>query len=74
LLRGSGIVAPERAAKLYRAEAELITELVGSFGKPIELFAAVGIEKVELYCAVVERGECDTEKADFSLGIAMSAK
>jgi hypothetical protein len=44
----SGIVAAERTTELHRAEAELITKLVGGLSELLELLAPVGFEQVQL--------------------------
>ena len=64
----------ERASELDRAEAELVAELVGGFGKFFEFFAAVGLEEFELLATMGEGGKSNSEEADLALRVTMTTE
>ena len=59
---------------MKRGEAEFVAKTIGGASELIELFAASGLEEIELLAAVGERGEADAEETDLAARIAMAAE
>src|SRR5713226_3284746 len=70
----SSIVVAERAAELHFAETETVAETVRSAGKFFQFGAALGVQQIELFTALSEATEADSEKPDFSFHNAMDSK
>src|SRR5260370_34172247 len=67
-------IAGKRAAELHFAETETVAETVRRGGKFFQFRAALGVQQIELFTAVSEATEADSEEPDFSLHIAMDSK
>ena len=70
----SGLISLKRAAELHFAETEAVAETVCGAGKFFQFGATFGVQQIELFVAVRETAETDTEQPDFSFHVAMRSK
>src|SRR5260370_6581867 len=70
----SGFVVAERATELHFAEAEAVAKTICGAGEPFQFCAALGVEQIELFGAVCEAAEADSEQSHFSFYIAMDSE
>ena len=59
---------------MHFSKSKAVTQGVCSARQFFEPFAALGIEKIELFCAVREAAEAHAQQADFSFPVAMLGK
>ena len=68
---GSGLVAAKRSAELHFSKAEAVAKVVRGAGEFFELFATPRIEQIELFSAMRETAQADSEETDLAAMIAM---
>src|SRR5260370_38262879 len=64
----------KRAPELHFAETETVAETVRGAGEFFELRAALGVEQIELFAAMSQAAEADSEQPDSSFHVAMEAE
>jgi len=67
-------IAAKRAAELHFAETKTVAEVVRGPSEFFQFRAALGVQQIELFTAVREAAETDSEQPDFSFYIPMGAK
>ena len=69
-----GLIVAKRAAELHFAETKTVAEAVRGPGEFFQFRTALGVQQIELFTAVREAAEADSEQPDFSSYIPMGAK
>src|SRR5229473_6077098 len=69
-----GFIAAKRAAELHFAETKTVAEAVRGPGEFFQFRTALGVQQIELFTAVSEAAEADSEQSDFSFHVPMGAK
>jgi len=67
-------VVAERAAELHFVETKTVAETVRGAGEFFELARRSVVQQIELFVAVSQPAEGDSEEPDFSFHIPMRAK